>query len=147
MSGDIHYERGLKMLYQNARDIYTSNVSLHDGTTYSHQYKAVLSQIYKAIRYLSAAENRTGVAAWDGELVLLDRERKDIEGKLLAIHPGIVDVLKVFIDGDVKNKAVAFGNCDAETDGVGTKALFNMLGLPGSAAVAIERMRERVKNI
>lgn len=149
MSGDIYHEYGcgLNMMYQNARDIYSSNVSLHDGTTYSHQYKAVLAQIYKTIRYLTAAEDREGVVAQERELILLDGERKGLEKKLLAIYPDIVGVLKVFIGGDRKNIAIAFGNCDAETDGVGTKALFNMLGLPGSEAVAVERTRERVKGI
>lgn len=135
------------MLYQNARDIYTSNVSLHDGTTYSHQYKAILTQIHKLIRYLAAAEDRESVVARERELVLLDGERKSLEKKLIAIYPDIENVLKAFIGGDRKNMAVVFGNYDAETDGVGTQALFNMLGLPGSEARAIERVRERIRKV
>lgn len=135
------------MLYQNAGDIYNSYTSLHDGTTYSHQYKAILSQIHKVIRYLAAAEDRKSVAIQEGELILLDGERKSLERKLITIHPDMAGVLKVFVGGDRENIAVALGNYDAETDGVGSRILFNMLGLPGSEARAVERVLEMSKAV
>lgn len=132
-------------LYENALGIYNSNISLHGGTTFSHRYKAILAQIRKIIRRIGGADKLPVVAALEGELDKLDAARKKLEDKLLAIYPGIGDVLKALMDGSRKDIAVIFGNYDAETDGVGIPMLNNMLGLQGSEAIAVLRVKELIR--
>lgn len=132
-------------LYENALGIYNSNVSLHDGTTLSHRYKAILAQVRKVIRQIDGADKLSIITALERELDRLDIARRRLEDKLLAIYPGIGDVLKALVDGNRKDVAVVFGNYDAETDGIGIPMLNNMLELQGSEAMAVLRVKELIK--
>jgi len=132
-------------LYENAAGIYNLNASLHNGTTYSHQYKAILSQTRRVVRQVGGAERLSTVTALGRELDRLDSARKRLEDKLLAIYPGIGDVLKALVDGNRKDISVAFGNYDAETDNVGILMLNNMLELQGSEAMAVLRVKELIR--
>lgn len=134
-------------LYENAIGIYNSNVSLHDGTTYSHRYKATLVQLRSVIRQVNGADKMSVVVVLEREIDRLDAARKRLEDKLLAIYPGIGDVLKALVDGNRKDVAVVFGNYDAETDGIGIPMLNNMLELQGSEAMAVVRVKELIRNI
>lgn len=132
-------------LYENALGIYNSNISLHDGTTFSHRYKAILAQVRKVIRQIDGADKLSAVVALERKLDGLDIARKRLEDKLLAIYPGVGDVLKALVDGNRKDVSVVFGNYDAETDGIGITMLNNMLELQGSEALAVVRVKGLIK--
>ena len=134
-------------LYENAEGIYSSNVSLRDGTTYSHRYKAILAQIRRIIRQIGGADKAFAITVLERELDRLDTARKRLEDKLLAIHPGMGEVLKALVDGNRKDISVAFGNYDAETDNVGIPMLNNMLELQGSEAMAVLRVKELIRAV
>ena len=132
-------------LYENAAGIYNSDISLHNGTTFSHRYKAILAQIRKVVRQIGGAEKMSAVPALEGEMDRLDTARKRLEDKLLVVYPGIGEVFKALIEGNSKDVSVAFGNYDAETDNIGIPMLSNMLELQGSEAMAVSRVKELIK--
>ena len=102
-------------LYENAAGIYNSDISLHNGTTFSHRYKAILAQIRKVVRQIGGAEKMSAVPALEGEMDRLDTARKRLEDKLLVVYPGIGEVFKALIEGNSKDVSVAFGNHNAQT--------------------------------
>lgn len=126
-------------LYQNATDIYHSNTSLHDGDTYSHKYKSVLGQIRIVIRKIQSYNtDDPEVSILKTELKNLDAQRIILENKLMSLSQDYVMMLKAIADGQRDDVSVRLGILDAETDGIGSKMIFNMLGLPGSEAKAVE---------
>ena len=132
-------------LYENATGIYNADISLHNGTTFSHRYKAVLAQIRKVVRQIGGAEKMSAVPALEREMDRLDTARKRLEDKLLVVYPGIGEVFRALIEGNSKDVSVAFGNYDAETDNIGIPMLNNMLELQGSEAMAVLRVKELIK--
>lgn len=125
-------------LYQNATDIYHSKTSLHDGDTYTHEYKSVLEQIRAKIRELLSYDTGSAeITALKIELTALDDKRKTLEEKLLALNPDFIMMLQVVSNGRRDEVSSRLGTLDAETDGTGSQMLFNMLGLPGSEAKAV----------
>ena len=134
-------------LYQNAIDIYYSNTSLHDGDTYSHKYKSILGQIITVIRKIQShnadadaddPEFAALTLTLKIELKNLDARRIVLENKLMSLSQDYLMMLKAIADGQRDEVSVRLGILDAETDGIGSKMIFNMLGLPGSEAKAVE---------
>lgn len=132
-------------LYENALAVYNSRDTLHAGTTFSHRYKAILAQARRAIRQIGGADTMQVVAAWERELDRIDIARKGLEDKLLAVYPGMVNVLKAMSGDSRRDMSVALGDYDAETDGVGVLMLNNLLELQGSEALAVKRVKELIR--
>ena len=117
---------------------------MHNGTTYSHKYKGLIDETYCEIRKINAQLNDGNneiLVNLKIELKLLDSSRRALEKILLKVYASIVDVLKVAMSGNKKNTATSFGGLDAETDGIGSLVISNMLELPGSIALAIKRLQ------
>lgn len=126
-------------LYQTATDIYHSKASLHDGDTYTHEYKSVLEQIQGTIRkILSYDTGSAEIAPLKTELLVLDKKRKSLERKLMTLNHDFALMLRVVSEGSREEISGRLGILDAEMDGAGSLMVFNILGLPGSEAKAVE---------
>ena len=126
-------------LFQTATDIYHSKTSLHDGDTYTHEYKSVLEQVQGAIRKILSYDTGTPeTVPLKAELLDLDKKRKVLERKMMTINNDFVLMLQVVSEGRREEVASRLGILDAETDGAGSLMVFNILGLPGSEAKAAE---------
>lgn len=132
-------------LYENATDFYNASITTHTGDTYSHKYKSILEQIHTVIRkVLSYDIGSDEISPLKTDLVLLDAQRKTVESKLLALHPELMSTLQAVSGGDRSDIASRIGLFDSELGGVGSQMLFNLLGMPGSEASAVERTLDTV---